>query len=69
MRRRPAMMASRSARNIGALHLPYGKAHQEARWLREGGEWETIAVCDEDMYHREIASFAACILEDRQSMA
>ena len=54
---------------LGALHLTYGSTHQEARWLREGGEWETIAVCDEDMYQREIASFAACILEDRQPMA
>jgi len=49
----------------GALHLTYGITHQEALWLREGGVWETIAVSDEDMYAREIASFAACILEDR----
>ncbi len=53
----------------GALHLTYGAAHQEARWLREGGEWETIAVSDEDMYQREVASFAQCILEDRPPVA
>ncbi len=53
----------------GALYLTYGIAHQEARWLRERGEWETIAVSDEDMYQREIASFARCILEDREPVA
>ncbi|MGC8779545.1 MAG: Gfo/Idh/MocA family protein [Anaerolineae bacterium] len=53
----------------GALYLTYGTAHQEARWLREGGEWETIAVSDEDMYRREIAGFAQCILEDRPPVA
>ena len=53
----------------GALQLTYGSTHQEARWLREGGEWETIAVCDEDMYQREIASFARCIIEDRPPVA
>jgi predicted dehydrogenase len=53
----------------GALHLTYNMTHQEARWLKEGGAWETIAVCDEDMYQREIASFARCILEDRSLVA
>ncbi len=53
----------------GALHLTYGMTHQEARVLREGGAWETIATCDEDMYQREIASFARCILEDRPPVA
>jgi predicted dehydrogenase len=53
----------------GALHLTYAATHQEARWLREGGAWETIAVCDEDMYQREIASFARCILEERPPLA
>jgi len=53
----------------GALYLTYGMAHQEARWLREGGVWETIAISDEDMYQREIASFARCILEDRPPVA
>lgn len=53
----------------GALHLTYNTAHQEARWLREGGAWETIAVSDEDMYQREIAGFARCIIEDRPPTA
>lgn len=53
----------------GALYLTYDLAHQEARWLREGGQWETVAVCDEDMYQREIASFARCIIEDREPVA
>jgi len=54
---------------LGALHLIYGATHQEARWLREGGAWETIATCDEDMYQREIASFARCIVEDLSPVA
>ncbi len=53
----------------GALHLTYGTAHQEARWLREGGVWETVAVADEDMYQREVASFAQCIRDDREPIA
>lgn len=53
----------------GVLHLTYHATHQEARWLREGGAWETIAVSDEDMYQREIAGFAACIIEDRPPLA
>ena len=53
----------------GALHLIYSMTHQEARWLKEGGAWETIATCDEDMYQREIASFARCIIEDRPPAA
>jgi len=53
----------------GALHLTYSMTHQEARWLREGGMWETIATCDEDMYQAEIASFARCIIEDQPPVA
>jgi len=53
----------------GTLSLTYNTSHQEARWLREGGAWETIATCDEDMYQREIASFARCIIEDRPPAA
>ncbi|MDQ1300359.1 MAG: Gfo/Idh/MocA family oxidoreductase, partial [Chloroflexota bacterium] len=54
---------------LGALHLTYNMTHQEARWLREGGAWETIAACDEDMYQREIAGFARCIIEDQSPPA
>ena len=49
----------------GVLHVTFGGNHQEAKFQREGGDWETIAVCDENMYQREINDFAAAILQER----
>jgi predicted dehydrogenase len=49
----------------GVLNLTFNRDHQQAKFQREGGEWETIAVCDENMYQREINDFAAAILQNR----
>jgi predicted dehydrogenase len=49
----------------GVLNLSFSGSHQQASFQREGGEWETIAACDENMYQREINDFAADILQDR----
>jgi predicted dehydrogenase len=49
----------------GVLNLTFSWDHQQAKFQREGGEWETIAVCDENMYQREIDDFAAAILQNR----
>lgn len=48
----------------GLVEAAFSRTNQSARWLQEGGAWETIAQSDEDMYHREIASFASSILEE-----
>lgn len=37
---------------------------QELRILEEDGRWQIASRCDEDMYHREIASFAHSLLND-----
>ncbi len=50
--------------STGLLHVVWEMQHQEARLMREGGQWETIAACDEDMYQREIAAFADSVLND-----
>jgi predicted dehydrogenase len=49
----------------GAAYVQFGMRHQEARVLRHGGAWETLASSDLDMYQNEIAAFARCILEDQ----
>jgi predicted dehydrogenase len=49
----------------GVLNLTFSGNHQQASFQHEGGEWETIAVCEENMYQREINDFAAAILQDR----
>jgi len=49
----------------GVLNVTFNGNHQEARFQREGGEWETIATCDENMYQRQIDDFAAAIMQDR----
>lgn len=49
----------------GVLHVTFSGNHQDAKFQREGGAWETIAACDENMYQREIDDFAAAILQDR----
>lgn len=49
----------------GVLNVTFTGNHQEARFQREGGEWENIAASDENMYQREIDDFAAAILQDR----
>ena len=52
-----------------AAQIRFGMNHQEVVLGEEGGTWRTAAVCDEDMYQREIASFARAILEDRPPVA
>jgi len=47
----------------GLAEVVFGIQHQHLRWMKEGGEWVTIAECDEDMYQREIAAMARWILE------
>lgn len=49
----------------GVLHVSFGSDHQQASLQREGGDWETIAASDENMYQREIQDFARAILDDR----
>lgn len=49
----------------GVLHITFNANHQQASLQRQGGEWETIAVCDENMYQRQINDFAGAILNDR----
>lgn len=49
----------------GVLNLTFSKDYQQAKFQREGGEWETIAVCGENMYQREIDDFAKAILQNR----
>jgi predicted dehydrogenase len=49
----------------GAIEASFGRNHQEADWLSEGGNQVTIAVSDEDMYFRQTASFAQSILHDQ----
>jgi predicted dehydrogenase/sugar phosphate isomerase/epimerase len=48
----------------GLLEAEYHMAAQKLRWLKEGGEWETVSETDEDMYQREIAAFARAVLDD-----
>jgi len=57
----PEVMLTRS----GALHITFGASQQQANLQHEGGEWETIAASDENMYLREIHDFAGAILQDR----
>ncbi len=52
----------------GVLHLTFGASHQQASLQPEGGEWETIAICDENMYEREIMDFAQAILHNRPTL-
>jgi predicted dehydrogenase len=49
----------------GVLHITFGASQQKASLQREGGEWETIAAIDENMYLREIQDFAGAIMQDR----
>ncbi|HIQ05799.1 MAG TPA: Gfo/Idh/MocA family oxidoreductase [Anaerolineae bacterium] len=53
----------------GIAQVEYRITHQEVRTMREGGNWESVAVSDQDMYQNEIASFARCILEDQPPLA
>ncbi|MBN1261474.1 MAG: Gfo/Idh/MocA family oxidoreductase [Anaerolineae bacterium] len=53
----------------GAAHVQYGRDHQELTALHEGREWETVAVCKQDMYQLEIANFAHAILNDEAPLA
>jgi predicted dehydrogenase len=47
----------------GMAEVVFELNHQELRWMKEGGEWETIASNDENCYQREIASMARHILD------
>jgi predicted dehydrogenase/sugar phosphate isomerase/epimerase len=47
----------------GLLEAEYHMAAQKLRWLKEGGEWETVSETDEDMYQREITAFARALLD------
>lgn len=47
---------------LGLLEAEYDMAHQQVRRFVPGGGWELIAASDEDMYHRQIASFARYLL-------
>ena len=38
--------------------------HQEMRVKTDGNEWQVISSSDENMYHREIANFPRCLLQD-----
>lgn len=52
----------------GVLNITFSRDHQQAKFQREGGEWETIATCDENMYQSEINDFAKAILQNRQPL-
>lgn len=47
----------------GLLEAEYHMAAQKLRWLKAGGEWETVSETDEDMYQRESAAFARAVLD------
>ncbi|MBN2548296.1 MAG: Gfo/Idh/MocA family oxidoreductase [Anaerolineales bacterium] len=46
----------------GFAEVTFGMTHQEARLMKEGGQWEIISTSDENMYQREIASMARYVL-------
>lgn len=48
----------------GAIEASFGRNHQQAEWIREGGQ-EIIAASDEDMYYRQVESFAHSILQEQ----
>lgn len=52
----------------GVSHITFGANQQHASLQREGGEWETIAASDENMYLREVQDFAGAILQSRQPL-
>jgi predicted dehydrogenase len=53
----------------GYVQVTYGTADQSAQVMVEGGEWEPVAASEQNMYEREIASFARAILEDEPFLA
>lgn len=46
----------------GVVHAKFNANHQQASVQCEGGNWEIIATCEENMYQREIQDFAQSIL-------
>jgi predicted dehydrogenase len=53
----------------GLVQVTYGLEDQSAQVMVEGGEWEPIAASEQNMYQRQIASFARAILADETFLA
>lgn len=49
----------------GVLNVTFTTSRQQATLQREGGDWETIAASEENMYLREIRDFTEAVLRDR----
>ncbi len=49
----------------GLALAAFTDAVQEVRVLRPDGSWDVVSASSEDMYQREIAGFARCVLEGR----
>lgn len=61
----PKPFAERLLSPGGAVEASFGRNRQQAEWMRESGRQEIIAACDEDMYYRQVESFAQAILQDQ----
>lgn len=48
----------------GLAEVIIGPPHQELSVKADAGEWQLVSTCDENAYHRQIAAFAHCLLED-----
>ncbi len=48
----------------GLLEVSFGITRQTIRLLKEGGEWETLLDCQEDMYQNEINAFTSWVLDN-----
>jgi predicted dehydrogenase len=53
----------------GFVQVTYGAEDQNAQVMVEGGEWEPVAASEQNMYQRQIASFARAILADEPFLA
>lgn len=53
----------------GLVQVTYGGANQSAQVMVEGGGWEPVAASEQNMYQRQIASFARAILKDEPFLA
>jgi len=47
----------------GVYEVVIERNYQSLRWLKEGGEWRSLASDENDLYFREIAAMARWILE------
>jgi predicted dehydrogenase len=48
----------------GLAEVNLSPPHQEMRVKVDAGEWQVVSTCDENAYHRQVAAFARCLLED-----